>query len=59
MFYLECQCRLRNVWNEIEGMQPFFAFGDAIRAAYFQAQQRKTQVRITDDSGQVVYMVVP
>jgi hypothetical protein len=57
MFYLECQCKFRNVWNEIEGLHPFHTLADAIRSATFQQQQRRTQVRVVNDAGQVLYTV--
>jgi len=57
MYYLECQCTFRNVWNEIDGLGPVYFLADAIRIAYFQSQQRRTPVRVVDDAGQVVYMV--
>jgi hypothetical protein len=56
MYYLECQCRFRNVWNEIEGIGAFANFGTAIQVAAYQARARRAPVRIIDDSGQVVYM---
>jgi hypothetical protein len=56
MYYLECQCKFRNVWNEIEGLHPYGRFQDAIYAANFFTSTRRTPVRVVDDSGQVVYM---
>ena len=56
MFYLECQCKFRNVWNELEGMPPIGTFAAAIQVAVYQSRIRRTPVRVVDDSGQVVYM---
>ena len=55
MFYLECQCRFRNVWNEVEGVQPFADLAQAVWAARQIAFQRRTAVRGVDDQGNLVW----
>ena len=55
MYYLECQCKVRNVWNEVEGMRPFADLGQAVWAARQVAMRRKTAVRVVDDFGNVVW----
>lgn len=51
MYYLECQCRFRNVWNEIENTGPFSNLQQAMWAARAQALTRRTAVRVVDDQG--------
>jgi hypothetical protein len=55
MFYLECQCQFRNVWNEVEGVSPYADLNTAIWAARQIAFQRRTAVRIVDDAGNLVW----
>ncbi len=55
MFYLECQCKFRNVWNEVENLAPYPDLRSAVAAAVRISIQRRTPVRIVDDYGQVVW----
>jgi hypothetical protein len=53
MFYLECQCKFRHVWNEIDNVGPFQNLDQATWAARQQVLNRRTAVRVTDDQGNV------
>lgn len=55
MFYLECQCRTRYTWSEVDGVPPFANLNQAIWAARQIMQQRRTAVRIVDDVGNLVW----
>lgn len=55
MFYLECQCRYRYTWSEVEGVPPYADLNTAIWAARNIAQRRRTAVRIVDDAGNLVW----
>jgi hypothetical protein len=55
MFYLECQCRFRYTWSEVEGVPPYADLNQAIWAARQIMQQRRTAVRIVDDVGNLVW----
>jgi hypothetical protein len=55
MFYIECQCRFRGVWNEVDNMPPVAGIHQALQLAAAISQQRRTPVRVVDDLGNVVW----
>jgi len=54
MYTLECLCKFRDQFNEIEGLPPFENYRAAMVRAIYEANQRRTKVRIVDDYGAVV-----
>jgi len=55
MYYLECQCRFRNVWNEIEGLPPFQDLLSAITWARSEWASRRSPVRVVDSYGRQMW----
>ena len=53
MYYLECQCKFRDRWNELEGYAPFASLAFAIQTARMLTMQRRSAVRVVDDFGNV------
>jgi len=53
MYYLECQCRFRNTWTELEGYGPFASLPLAIQTARALTIQKRSAVRVIDDNGNV------
>lgn len=55
MYWIECQCKFRNAWNEVEGLHPFANLFQAISTAQRIGTQRRTPTRIVDDAGRIVW----
>jgi hypothetical protein len=55
MYYLECQCKYRNVWNEVDGVAPMWDFNQAVSWARIISNQRRTPTRVVDDQGAQVW----
>lgn len=57
MFYLECLCKFRDAWSEVEGAPVYEDYQAALSAARVIAANRRTRVRALDEYGQVVFIV--
>lgn len=53
MFYLQCQCRFTNQWDDMENVPPFSDLNAAHWAARNVAMQKRTAVRVVDNAGKV------
>ena len=55
MYSLECLCKFRDRWTEVEGIPAQFDLGTAVVLAQQIAAQRNSPVRVVDDWGNQVW----
>jgi len=58
MYWVECQCKFRGTWTEVDGIQqPYDSVEQAIYAARVIRANRRSPTRVIDYLGNVVWEV--
>ena len=55
MFTVQCLCKFRNAFSDVDDLQPFDNFALAVRWAIYVGTNRRTRARVVDYNGVVVW----